>query len=121
MHKEEITDILEIMQQSVLLVLDRFDKIEKPDDFSLTPEGVTVLDAISMRLQVIGEAVKRIQKMDAAYLDFYSGVEWNKIAKFRDFVSHHYENVDHEIVYDICQVHIPKLRSILDRMLTDIR
>lgn len=36
-------------------------------------------------------------------------IEWNKIARFRDLVSHHYEQVDYEIVYDICKNHLPKL------------
>ena len=63
------------------------------------------MDAIAMRLQVIGESVRKIQKMDSSFLDPYSDVEWDKIARFRDLVSHHYDQVDHEIVYDICRAH----------------
>jgi uncharacterized protein with HEPN domain len=101
MHREEITDNLEIINESVRLVRTRFKKIEKADDFSTSLEGSILLDAISMRLQVIGESVKRIQKIDPAFFQAYQEVDWTKIAKFRDFVSHHYENIDHEIVYDI--------------------
>ncbi len=36
--------------------------------------------------------------MDSSFLDPYSDVEWNKIARFRDLVSHHYDQVDHEII-----------------------
>ncbi|MBN2394954.1 MAG: DUF86 domain-containing protein [Candidatus Atribacteria bacterium] len=38
----------------------------------------------------------------------YADIEWNKIARFRDLVSHHYEQIDYEIVYDICKNHLPK-------------
>jgi len=73
-----------------------------------------------MRLQVIGESVRKIQKIDSSFLDSYSAVEWNKIARFRDLVSHHYDQVDHEIVFDICKVHIPTLKLTLQRIPSDI-
>lgn len=98
MHREEITDNLEIINESVQLVRNRFKKIEKADDFSNSLKGSILLDAISMRLQVIGESVKRIQKIDPAFFQAYREIDWEKIAKFRDFVSHHYEKIDYEIV-----------------------
>ena len=120
MPDEALTDILDMMKASVQLVIDRFDHIETPDDFCTSAEGATLLDAITMRLQVIGESVKQIQKMDALYLDAYSEIKWDKIARFRDLVSHHYENVDYEIVYDICKHHILQLDIVLKRMLDDL-
>ena len=116
MSREEIVDNLDMIIDSVLLVLERFSTIRVPDDFTNTPEGVTLLDAISMRLQVIGESVKQIQKMDPFYLKQYPEITWDKIAKFRDLVSHHYSHVDHEIIYDICKVHIPKLQLGVKKM-----
>jgi uncharacterized protein with HEPN domain len=62
MHREEIADNLDIVDESIRLVQDRFSKIQKADDFSNSFEGTTLLDAIAMRLQVIGETVKRVQK-----------------------------------------------------------
>jgi uncharacterized protein with HEPN domain len=121
MHREEITDNLDIINESVRLVRNRFKKIEKADDFSTSVEGSMLLDAISMRLQVIGESVKRIQKIDPTFFQAYREVDWAKIAKFRDFVSHHYENIDHEIVYDICKVHIPQLIIVIDHILHDLK
>lgn len=73
-----------------------------------------------MRLQVIGESVKRLQRKAPSFLDRYAGIEWEKIARFRDLVSHHYEHVDHEIIYDICQNHIPKLRDIIEKMRKEV-
>jgi len=89
----------------------RFSGIRLPEDFVLSSDGVTLLDAVTMRLQVIGESVRKIQKMDPAFLNCYSDIEWDKLARFRDLVSHHYANIDHEIVFDICKVHIPKLKT----------
>jgi uncharacterized protein with HEPN domain len=116
MSKDQIIDNLDLMVQSIQLIQERFSKIREPDDFVLTPEGVTLLDAISMRLQVIGESVKQIQKTDPLFLKSHVEIEWEKISRFRDLVSHHYEHVDHEIVYDICKVHTPKLMELIQKM-----
>ena len=72
------------------------------------------------RLQVTGETVRKIQKLNPTLLADYYGVEWDKISRFRDFVSHHYDQIDHEIVHDICKVHIPKLKSMLVKILSDL-
>jgi len=64
--------------------------------------------------------VKRIQKKDLSLLNRYDEIQWDKIARFRDLVSHHYEHVDHEIVYDICQNHIPKLKDVIENMAKEI-
>jgi uncharacterized protein with HEPN domain len=117
MSKDDIADHLDFMAQSVRLVKERFSKIDKPDDFVTSTDGVTILDAISMRLQVIGESVKQIQKLSPSFLIKHPEIEWNKISKFRDLVSHHYEHVDHEIVYDICKTHIPKLSKVLRQIM----
>jgi uncharacterized protein with HEPN domain len=100
------------------LIRERFSTIKLADNLILTAEGVTLLDAICMRLQVIGESVKQIQKIDQPFLEKYSEIEWDKIARFRDLVSHHYEHVDHEVVYDICKAHIPKLGEVIPEMRT---
>jgi len=117
MPDEELLDILGMIRESIRLVQDRFNHIKTPDDFCTSSEGTTLLDAIAMRLQVIGESVKQIQKLDAAFLNAYREIQWDKIARFRDLVSHHYENVDHEIVYDICRNHIPQLSIAIGKML----
>ncbi|EFK05787.1 putative toxin-antitoxin system, antitoxin component [delta proteobacterium NaphS2] len=107
MPEEETVDVFDLILESVRLVQDRFSKIGESADFVTTPFGLTLLDAISMRLQVIGESVKRIQNKDYELLKRYPEIQWDKIARFRDLVSHHYERIDHEIVYDICRNHIP--------------
>ena len=117
MSEDEILDILDLMLESISLVQFRFAKIGESEDFVSTSDGVTLLDAISMRLQVIGESVKRIQKKDLSLLNRFAEIEWDKIARFRDLVSHHYDHVDHEIVYDICQNHIPRLKDTIGKMI----
>ncbi len=120
MHEEELFDYLELMLHSIELIESRFQKIRIPDDFVESSDGITFLDAISMRLQVIGESVRKTQKVDPSFLKRYSEIEWDKIARFRDFVSHHYNQVDHEIVFDICKVHVPKLKIALQKIHSEL-
>lgn len=120
MHEDEIVDCVDQMLESIKLIESRYLKIRFPDEFVQSADGITLLDAISMRLQVIGESVRKIQKINPSFLDAYSDIEWDKIARFRDLVSHHYDQIDYEIVYDICKVHIPKLKSILKKIRSEL-
>ena len=120
MHEEEIADYLDLMLESIELIESRFLKIGLPYEFVQSSSGVTYLDAISMRLQVVGESVRKIQKVDPSFLKQYPDVEWDKIARFRDLVSHHYSQIDHEIVFDICKAYIPKLKAALRKIRSDL-
>jgi uncharacterized protein with HEPN domain len=120
MHEEELFDYLELMLHSIELIESRFQKIRQSGEFVESSDGITILDAISMRLQVIGETVRKIQKVDQSFLSRYTEIEWDKIARFRDLVSHHYDQIDHEIVFDICKVHIPKLKSTVEGIQSEL-
>ena len=112
-----VRDNLQIILESIILIEERFSKIDVPEKFVASPEGVLLLDAVSMWLQVIGELTKKIDKVDASLLEEYPEIEWEKIIKLREIISHHYEMVDHEIIYDICKNHIPNLKSTIQNIL----
>jgi uncharacterized protein with HEPN domain len=63
MPEEEIVDYLDLMLDSIALIEGRFATMHSPDEFVQSMDGMTLLDAISMRLQVIGESVRKIQKI----------------------------------------------------------
>jgi len=113
MRDDIIRDNLQIILESIVLIENRFSKINSADDLISSADGVLILDAIAMRLQVVGELPKKINKMNKSLLENYPEIEWNKIMRLRDIVSHHYEKVDHEIIFDICKNHIPRLKSTI--------
>jgi uncharacterized protein with HEPN domain len=112
-----VSDNLQIILESIILIEERFSKVDVPDKFVTSPEGVLLLDAVSMRLQVIGELTKKIQKIEPSLLEQYPEIEWDKIIKLREIISHHYEMVDHEIIFDICKNHIPILKSTIQKII----
>jgi len=114
MDKTEIEVLLEFILESINLIKKRFTKIKNIDDF-LTEEGLLILDAISMRLQAIGEAIKNIDKKDKNFLLKAGNKDyWSKIIKTREIISHHYINLDAEIVYMICNEKLDELKEKIE-------
>jgi uncharacterized protein with HEPN domain len=117
MPDEVILENLQLISESLDLINDRFSNINQPDDFVSDENGVLILDAIAMRLQITGELLKKIDKRNKPFLKQYNEINWENIMRLRDIVSHHYEKVDHEIIFDICKNHLPKLRKTIQKMI----
>ena len=69
------------------------------------------LDAVVRNHEIIGEAVK---SLPPDLLDTHSEVEWRKIARFRDVVTHHYFKVDIAVIWDIIENKIEPLRKAVE-------
>lgn len=64
MHdKELILEILHQVQESAQKVVQRFEKVRTPNDFTDTSDGVEKMDAICMMLIVISESLKKLDKL----------------------------------------------------------
>jgi uncharacterized protein with HEPN domain len=71
-------DNLQLILESIFLIETRFSKINSADDLISSADGVFILDAIAMRLQVVGELLKKVNKMDKSLLEKYPEIEWDK-------------------------------------------
>jgi uncharacterized protein with HEPN domain len=121
MSPEMLLSSFEDIQDCIGLVKKRFENIKSAEEFLEDEEGLTKLDAISLRLQVIGESVKNVEKIDKEFLKNYSAINWREIMKLRDLISHHYYELDYEIVFDICKNEIPKLEVIVSKIINDLK
>lgn len=119
MHNELIKNNLDFILESIRIIQERFKAIIKPDDFVLSPFGVNMLDSIAMRLQIFGENVKQIEKIEPSYLNHYEDIQWIDIVKLRDLISHHYGEIDYEAVFLICKNDIEILKNSIERMLKE--
>ncbi|QCT94417.1 DUF86 domain-containing protein [Caminibacter mediatlanticus TB-2] len=121
MDKVEIEILLDFIIENIELVEKRFKKIKDVDDF-LNEEDLTILDAISMRLQATKEALKNINKKDSDFLLQVADKEyWSKIIKTREIISHHYINLDAEIVYIICNEKLNELKENIIKLKNSFR
>jgi uncharacterized protein with HEPN domain len=104
----------ELIAESLAAIREYMKTIHSADDFVQSTEGQLRLDAIALRLQVIGENVKRLK---SRYPDFFEqDLPYNAdlIVRFRDFISHHYEKLDHQIIYETCVNHLPSFSKAVD-------
>lgn len=112
MDKKNTKELLEYILQSIKLIQKRFSAIGQSDDFMKDDEGLEKLDSISMRLQSIGEALKNIYKTDSQALEDVAPKNyWSEIIKFREVISHHYIDIDSEIIFEICHDELSDLKE----------
>lgn len=91
------------------------------DDFMESEEGQEKLDSICIKLIAIGESLKNIDKItNNTLLSQYPQIDWKKIKGIRDFISHHYFDIDAEIIFEICQKHIYPLRHTIEQIKKDV-
>ncbi|MFQ3648208.1 MAG: HepT-like ribonuclease domain-containing protein [Anaerolineae bacterium] len=71
-------------------------------------------DGILFNLMTIGEAAKNIPPDIRALMP---DIEWNEIGRFRDFIAHHYFNLDMRKVWQIVQTDLPELNQQIATLL----
>ncbi|MEK0195891.1 DUF86 domain-containing protein [Microcoleus anatoxicus] len=70
--------------------------------------------AIFYQVIVMGEAVKRLS---AEFRNQYSEVPWREIAGMRDILTHHYDRLNFDTLWDVIQADIPELLGLLEPLL----
>jgi uncharacterized protein with HEPN domain len=117
MDKSTTIELLDFVLESIRLIHRRFETITCGDDFLENDEGLDRLDAISMRVQSIGEALKNLYKREEALLlQVEDKNYWSTIIKARDFISHHYVDLDAETIFDICANELDILEENIKRL-----
>ena len=116
-----ILHILELIKSSLQEVSKRSDKISEPNDFLTSESGVILLDSICMKLSAVGESIKNLDKItNHELLPKYSEIPWKNVMGVRDFIVHHYFEVDADVIFDICKNDVPILVSVITQMLEDL-
>lgn len=115
-----VKELLDDIKESVELVLSRTETVITTEDFLKDDIALEKLDAVSMRLQVIGETLKKMNNIDAEILSKHPEIEWEKIIRLRDFISHHYFDLDAEIIFDVVKNHLPQLRKSINKIILDL-
>jgi uncharacterized protein with HEPN domain len=73
--------------------------------------------ALERILEIIGEAVKRLPSEVCAS---HTQVEWRLVAGMRDRLSHGYDDVDYEILWNVVQGDLPNLIETVEQMLSEV-
>lgn len=79
-------------------------------------------DSIKLRaferiMELVGESIKRVPQ---DFRDAYPEIPWRKIVGMRDVISHAYEDLAHEVLWDAVEMNFPVVLSDLERILADL-
>lgn len=117
-EKFVVADVLNRILSSSERVLKRAKSIKRSSDFLASESSLERLDSIWMQLIAIGESIKNLDKLTKGkFLVNYPEFEWKKAMGMRDIISHHYFDLNSEIVFDVCKNEIPKLKKAISGML----
>lgn len=121
-NQELVYTILSQILEASERIVRRFSRIQSPDDFLATDDGIDRLDAICMMLIAIGESLKYLDKVsDGKLLEHYPEVDWKGAKGIRDIISHHYFDVDAEIIFSVCKERLPILIQTVQKMFNENR
>jgi uncharacterized protein with HEPN domain len=68
-------------------------------------------DAVIRRLEIIGEAARRISQPTRARI---SQIPWAAMIAMRNLMIHEYDDVDLQVVWDTVQEHLPNLIQAIE-------
>ncbi|WP_018674938.1 HepT-like ribonuclease domain-containing protein [Riemerella columbina] len=88
-----------------------------PKDFFSYIQNVMLKRAVERNLEIIGEAVNKIIKLDPTYLENIS--EARSIIGLRNLIIHAYDNISDENIWAILINHLPKLKSEVEQLLKE--
>ena len=119
---ELIREILSQILDAVGRIERRFASIDSPDDFLSSEDGINKLDGICMMLITIGESLKYLDKITAGSLfSRHPEVDWKGAKGIRDIISHHYFDIDAELVFSVCKERLPGLANAVKTMEKEIK
>ena len=73
--------------------------------------------AFERAMEILGEAVKRLPP---DLRERYPTVEWKLIAGMRDRLSHGYDEIRHDVLWNAVQNEVPALLATVEQMLKDL-
>jgi uncharacterized protein with HEPN domain len=119
--KEITLDCLQKIKAMLDLIAERSSVVETPNDFLCSPGGMLRLDAICMNLIALGEAVKGLDKVTGGQLlKNYPEVYWKGVMGMRDKISHHYFEIDTDVVFRTLEEDIPTMIPVVKKIISDL-
>lgn len=120
--KELVLEVLQQIENAAEKILARFQVINNATDFTDSVDGIEKMDSICMRLIVIGESLKNLDKItNGTLLSQYSDVDWKRAKGMRDILTHHYDDINAEAVFLTCRDKIPQLLKTIQKMIKELK
>lgn len=116
-----VREILAQILTAIARIERRAANISRAGDFVSSDGWLDMLDTIGMMLIAIGESCKNLGKITGGELPArYPEVDCKGVKGLRDVISHHYFDINPQIVFLVCRKQIPTLRKTFEAMQTDL-
>ena len=120
-HKEEVLQLLRKIGSTIETIERRNHAIKTVDDYLLSEASMEKLDAACMLIQTIGENVKTIDfKTQGELFSNYPQIPWKRVMGMRDYISHHYDGVDADVVFEVVRHNLPPLLEAINLIIHDV-
>lgn len=120
-NKELALDCLHTIKEAVEQIINRASVIQSPNDFLCSPDGMLRLDALCMNLITLGETVKGLEKITRGeLLPAYPDVYWQGVMRMRDKITHHYFEIDADVVFSTIKQDIPQMLPVIQKMIENL-
>ncbi len=121
MHNEVLIKKFLDVKDCIDIILKRTRDIKSFSEFVKDDSGIERFDSVMMRLQVIGEILKNIEKKNPNFLTSYPEINWKQAMGLRDVISHQYLEIDEEEIYNICKNDLPRLKRAIDKIINELK
>lgn len=71
---------------------------------------------VERNFEILGEAARRVS---TEFQQTHPDVDWRNMIGLRNIIVHRYEQVDHEILWDIMNTVLPEILVIVERLLSE--
>src|ERR1051326_1190880 len=108
-----INERLELVLDHAKKIHSRLQNIRDADYFISSEAGELLYDSLITRLQAMGENFKKIDQLNSKFISDRLNLDVAPIVRFRDLISHHYELLDHQVIFRICKIEVPNVITIV--------
>ncbi len=118
MHPERVEDYLEHIVQAIDRAKEYTDGLGSLEAFRLSQRDQ---DAVIRNIEIIGEAVRQIQRHDPGFTKAHPELPWLDMRDMRNKMIHNYFDVDLAIVWRTVKDNLPPVKQQIEQLLSHPR
>ena len=115
---ERIEDYLEHISGAIARAMEY---LQDTADLTAFQQDQRDQDAVVRNIEIIGEAVAKIQKSSPEFIAEHPGLPWAQMRAMRNLIIHEYFSLDLKIVWRTVKDDLPQLKQLIDDLLEQRR
>ncbi len=119
--KEYILSALEKIRDTRERIINNSEEISSHNYYYNSSSGMERLESTCMLLIAMGESIKGVDKITNKELfKHYPDVDWKGAMGIRDIITHHYFDLDGEIVFNVVKNELSNMLKTINRIIDNI-